>query len=68
MTNPAEMGTFESIILAIIAAGLIYLFARNAGHAMKNTRKAEPGEWMSVIKPLALVVGFVVLLIFLAKS
>ncbi len=63
-----EMGTFESIILGIMAIGLIYLFGRGAKVAMDTTPKAKPGDWMSAIKPLALVVAFVFLLILLAKN
>ena len=63
-----DIGTFEGIALALIAGGLIYLFARNAKSAMENAPKAEAGDWMSAIIPLAAVVGFVMILIMLAKN
>ncbi len=63
-----EMSTFESIILGIMAIGLVYLFGRGTKAAMDSTPEAKPGDWMSAIKPLALVIAFVFLLILFAKN
>ncbi len=63
-----EFGTFEGIILAIMAAGLIYLFGRNAKSSMENSPEAQKGDWMSAILPIGAVIGFVFILILLAKN
>lgn len=47
--------------LAIIAM-LVFLLPR-ARHMLKNSPKAGAGDWNAVLLPLALVVGFVILLI-----
>ncbi len=47
--------------LAIIAM-LVFLLPR-AKHMLKNSPKAGAGDWNAVLLPLALVVGFVILLI-----
>ena len=43
---------------------ILFLWPR-AKQMMSETRKAEPGEWQSVLLPILAVVGFVVLLIML---
>ena len=63
-----NFSTFEGIILAIMAAGLIFLFARNTKSAMENTPKAKKGDWLSAILPIAAVIGFVFILVMLAKK
>ncbi|OOZ35176.1 hypothetical protein [Solemya velesiana gill symbiont] len=50
-----------------IVLGLMLLFLYpTAKHWMQNSPKAQEGDWASAILPLALVVGFVLLLIMLA--
>ena len=43
---------------------ILFLWPR-AKQMMSESRKAEPGEWQSVLLPILAVVGFVVLLIML---
>jgi hypothetical protein len=43
---------------------ILFLWPR-AKQMMSETRKAEPGEWQSVLLPILAVVGFVVLLVML---
>lgn len=45
-----------------LAAMLVFLIPR-ARHMLKNSPKPGEGDWGSVLVPLALVVGFVILLI-----
>jgi hypothetical protein len=45
-----------------LAAMLVFLIPR-ARHMLKNSPKAGEGDWGAVLVPLALIVGFVVLLI-----
>ena len=58
-----EMNIWMKIGWALaLAAMLVFLFPRTR-HMLKHSPKAAEGDWMSVLIPLALGVGFVVLLI-----
>ncbi|MEJ2592380.1 MAG: hypothetical protein P8178_13455 [Candidatus Thiodiazotropha sp.] len=53
------------IISAVLIIGwIIYIWPR-AKYWMKNSPKAQKGDWQAAILPLAAVVGFVILLIML---
>ncbi|MET0026190.1 MAG: hypothetical protein ABW101_01025 [Candidatus Thiodiazotropha sp.] len=53
------------IFSAILIVGwLIFLWPR-AKYWLKNSPKAQEGDWMAAVIPLALVVGFVAILIML---
>lgn len=56
---------WTSIIWAVGIGGMIVLLWPNAMRMLKHSKKAEKGDWASVVVPLAFVVGFVVLLIML---
>ena len=43
---------------------IVFIFPR-ARQMMANTRKAEPGEWQTVILPLLVVILFVMTLVAL---
>lgn len=53
------------IFSAILIVGWIIFMWPRAKYWMKNSPKAEKGDWQSAILPLAAVVGFVVLLLML---
>lgn len=58
-----EMNIWMKIGWALgLAAMLVFLIPR-ARQMLKNSPKPIEGDWMAVLLPLALVVGFVVLLI-----
>ena len=48
----------------LLVAMILFLWPR-AKQMMKETRKAEPGEWQSVLLPILAVAGFVILLVML---
>ncbi|HHH38076.1 MAG TPA: hypothetical protein ENK50_00660 [Sedimenticola sp.] len=48
----------------LLIAMIIFLWPR-AKQMLKESRKAEPGEWMGVVLPILAVAGFVVLLVML---
>jgi hypothetical protein len=53
------------IFSAVLIVGwIIYIWPR-AKYWLKNSPKAQAGDWQAVVLPLAAVVGFVVLLIML---
>jgi len=54
-----KIGTAALLIMMII-----FIWPR-AKQMLSETRKAEPGEWQSVILPILAVAGFVMLLIMM---
>lgn len=50
----------------LIGAMILYLWPR-ARQMMKETRKAEPGEWQSALLIFLAVAGFVVLLVMMVR-
>jgi hypothetical protein len=53
------------IFSAILIVGWIIFIWPRAKYWLKNSPKAQKGDWQAAILPLAAVVGFVVLLIML---
>jgi archaellum biogenesis protein FlaJ (TadC family) len=53
------------IFSAILIVGFIIYIWPRAKYWMKNSPKAEAGDWQAAIVPILFVVGFVVLLIML---
>ncbi|MCK5336829.1 MAG: hypothetical protein KAQ67_11735 [Gammaproteobacteria bacterium] len=49
-----------------LVAMAVFLFPR-VKHAVANSPKAEKGDWMSIILPIAAVIGFVILLIMMVQ-
>ena len=56
------MSGIEIVSLIVLIAFAIFIFPR-AKHALKHSRKAEKGEWLNALLPIALVALFVILLI-----
>jgi len=56
---------WEKIIWAVLLGGMIIYLWPQAKYMLKNSPKAQSGDWQAVLVPIALVVGFVVLLIML---
>jgi uncharacterized membrane protein YphA (DoxX/SURF4 family) len=54
-----------SAVLVVIM--LVYLWPA-AKHWMTNGPRAQPGDWQAALVPLLLVAGFVLLLVWLARS
>jgi hypothetical protein len=50
---------------AILLGTMIVFLWPRAKQMLKETRKAEAGEWQSAILPILAVVGFVVLLVMM---
>jgi hypothetical protein len=51
---------------ALLLMIIVYLYPR-AKHWLEHGPKAEKGDWQSALLPLALVVGFVILLIMAVR-
>ena len=56
------MDWIQILAAAFIVAMLVYLFPR-AKEMMKNSPKAEKGDWQSVLLPIGMVVLFIIFLI-----
>ncbi|KPK41070.1 MAG: hypothetical protein AMJ69_00190 [Gammaproteobacteria bacterium SG8_47] len=52
---------------AALGVMLIVLIPR-AKHMLKNSRKAEAGEWQTVLLPIGLVVLFVIFLVMMVRG
>lgn len=50
---------------ALLLLMMIVVIWPNARRMMNESRKAESGEWMSVVLPLVAVAGFVALLVMM---
>ena len=53
------------IFSAVLLIGWIIFIWPRAKYWLKNSPKAQKGDWQAAILPLAAVVGFVILLIML---
>ncbi|MCU7916354.1 MAG: hypothetical protein KZQ65_10790 [Candidatus Thiodiazotropha sp. (ex Gloverina cf. vestifex)] len=56
---------WTKIIWAVAIVAMILVLWPRAKQMMKDTPKAEKGDWQAVVLPLAFVAGFVILLIML---
>ncbi len=55
------------LAVAVVLAAMLFQLYPAAKHWAKNGPKAQQGDWGKVLFPLALVIGFVVLLIMLVR-
>ena len=57
-------GTLETVLLVVMAAGILFWFAPSAKRMVEQSRNAEK-DWPGFLIPIAAVVGFVVLLVMM---
>ena len=62
------MAMWEQVLLGMGAFVLVFLFWPGAKAAMERSKSAENPDWQGALIPIALVVLFVVFLIFMAKN
>jgi len=55
------------IISAVFIVGMMVMIYPSLKHATKNSPKATSADWVSFIKPILIVVGFIVILILLVQ-
>jgi nitrogen fixation-related uncharacterized protein len=60
-----DMGLWEKILLGVLVVVVLLWFRPGIKQAFSERREASREEWMSVLIPIALVAGFVILLIAL---
>ena len=56
------MGTWETIALAVLAVGILFWMLPGIRQASENSKDA-PKDWAGLLLPIAVVVGFILLLI-----
>ena len=59
------MGLWEKILLGVLVLLVLLWFRPGIKQAFSERRDASREDWMSVLIPIALVAGFVVLLMML---
>ena len=62
------METWEQLLLGAAAVLILLWFWPGASKMAKESPKGSREDWLSVIKPLGLVIAFVVLLIFFSRG
>jgi hypothetical protein len=60
-----DMGLWEKILLGVLVVLVLLWFRPGMKQAFTERREASREEWMGVLIPIALVAGFVILLIVL---
>lgn len=58
------MNWMQITSIIFLGAMAVFLYPR-VKHAVANSPKAEKGDWVSFIIPIAAVIGFVILLIMM---
>lgn len=58
---------WEKIIWALLIGLMIIMMLPRAKEMMRQSKDTESGDWSSVLLPIAMVVGFVALLIMLVR-
>ncbi|MCU7881991.1 MAG: hypothetical protein KZQ66_15825 [Candidatus Thiodiazotropha sp. (ex Lucinoma aequizonata)] len=56
---------WSKIIWAVLLGAMIPFLWPRAKQMLKNSPKAEQGDWQAVLLPIVFVVGFVILLIMM---
>ncbi|MCU7815738.1 MAG: hypothetical protein KZQ89_13210 [Candidatus Thiodiazotropha sp. (ex Lucinoma kastoroae)] len=56
---------WSKIIWAVLLGAMILFLWPRAKQMLKNSPKAEQGDWQAVLLPIVFVVGFVILLIMM---
>ncbi|MBT3014097.1 MAG: hypothetical protein KUF77_19335 [Candidatus Thiodiazotropha sp. (ex Lucina aurantia)] len=56
---------WTKIIWVILLGAMILFLWPRAKHMLKNSPKAQAGDWQAVLLPIAFVIGFVILLIMM---
>ncbi len=62
------MGTFEQVLVGILAVVVLFLFWPGARAAIQKSREAENPDWTGALIPVGIVVLFIVFLIMLARG
>lgn len=67
-TEKLFMEVWEQLLLGALGLGVFFLFRPGIKAAMQQSQQAESKDWKGLLFPIGLVVGFVVLLILMARG
>lgn len=62
------MGMWEPILAGLAGAALLFWLWPGAKQAMERSQEVENPDWVGALIPIAMVVIFIVLLVFIARS
>ncbi len=62
------MAAWEQVLLGIGAFIILFLFWPGVRAAMERSKVAENPDWKGALVPVVLVILFVILLVYIAKS
>ena len=62
------MAFWQQLLGVIVAVALLFYFWPTAQAELQRSREVENPDWMGALVPLALVVLFVIALIYLARG
>ena len=62
------MNYWEPILAGLVGAALVFWLWPGAKRAMERSQEIENPDWMGALIPIAMVVLFVIVLVFVARS
>ena len=62
------MAIWEQVLLGIAGVVILFMFWPGVKTAMQKSKEAENPDWAGALVPIGAVIGFVVLLVLLARS
>jgi hypothetical protein len=62
------MELWEQLLLGALGLGLVFLFRPGIKQALEESKNAENPDWKGALVPIGMVVGFVILMILLARG
>ena len=60
-----QIELWEAILAGVLVLAVLFFFGPGAKRAAEKAPKAEAGDWKAAIAPIALVAGFVALMILM---
>ena len=63
-----KLSIWEMLLLGVLVAGVLFLFTPGIKKTFEMSRQAKERDWKGFLVPLAIMVLFIVLLIFLARG
>jgi len=59
---------WHQILLVVLALLIIFVFGPTSSRMLKNSPKGSRDDWIGLLKPIGLVVLFVIMLIVVARG
>lgn len=62
------MELWHQVLLVILALLIIFVFGPTSSRMLKQSPKGSREDWIGLLKPVVLVIAFVVMLIMVARG